>query len=1298
MSFLNCIIMALLHSLQIRGIRSFSPDNDETIYFNTPVTLFLGQNGCGKTTIIESIRFALTSEVPAGSNNGQGFLNDPKISSKSSTKGSIKIKFLDCQGNEITVSRFLMVTAKAAGGLTFKKIAVNVRRRDKDDLGNPKDISGRCLEIDNYCSGALNVSKSILNNVIFCHQENSAWPLDEPKRLKEKFDEIFDAVKYNKCVEILRKFIKERQGNLKKDLPLKKSIKDEVEKKRGKFNEKKDKLQGVENTIKQYQINSKPMEARMKEILDLEASIGALQRNLTAVETEKKGVIEQQNTIRKHISYIFKGSDEELRSKMETFHEEQEEEKNLVTELEKRNKEISEASSQLNENIQKKLYNEKLVEIKTLIDKAASNLKITVPTHGSDNELIISDLKNALNDWEEEFKHFIAQKDLEEKKLQNEIDEIREKHASTKQIISSKKCLIEECKKKITDINYKLDELDSSDSQLAIIADNIKKLETTLRNLKKSFNEDQILRDVDEMREQIQNKENYLQKLDKEFRILNHNYAKEQQLDIEKKFLIEKRSEISKIKSRHAQDFENLFGGNLPEKNIMRNVTDIQKQEELKFKTITNKVNELQKQVTTLETKVQDQQNRLASTFKELEAEKKKVSDLCSGRPFNDVLTENFNKREKLQRDKGQYSSAKIMYEAFVNKFEKESPCCPICNTDFTSKEANVKIIIQQLKNKIERIPMQLVHVEKELKTVEEMYNKLQQLKPVNDNIEILSNAKIPLMEEELINLTKALETSSRQLLSEKDSLTSPVNTLEICKSVITDVTLLDQHISDVEKTKNSISNLERDIVKVPSNRSRQETEAEIDSVKAELNNLKNQYETNKTMIESHRIRCQDLNTDIQRETQKQIDMQKLVQEKPLLESQKTELTEKLAVLRVEIEESNNSLNTLDLELAQSMERRQNTVLSNRKTREDKRNEISTIKNMITDINKLQNQINLYIKNNSGVKLEAAITELAELKTKEKKLEDARIKVVNAISTKKQNLAKQETDFRALKDNVILREKQKLEQKLEKEINDLKKQIGNYDIKSLYDEKQRLQRKIDNVQRDINSLSGQQEEIIKQLTEIEEELEKRQNKNAYNNYKKQYYELKVEEFAVQDLIKYVTVLERSVLQFHKERMVHINTIIRELWRSIYRGNDIDYIEIQTDEGTSGGAKRRTYNYKVVQVKKGVELEMRGRCSAGQKVLACLVIRMALAETFSAHCGILALDEPTTNLDRENIMSLSDSLSRIISTRENEKNFQLLIITHDEEFLNTLVRVQSIDNYWKVKRNEEGFSTVEKHLL
>ena len=56
------------------------------------------------------------------------------------------------------------------------------------------------------------------------------------------------------------------------------------------------------------------------------------------------------------------------------------------------------------------------------------------------------------------------------------------------------------------------------------------------------------------------------------------------------------------------------------------------------------------------------------------------------------------------------------------------------------------------------------------------------------------------------------------------------------------------------------------------------------------------------------------------------------------------------------------------------------------------------------------------------------------------------------------------------------------------------------------------------------------------------------------------------------------------------------------------------------------------------------LDMRGRCSAGQRVLACIVIRLALAETFCLSCGILTLDEPTTNLDEYNKVLTTPSSS------------------------------------------------------
>jgi DNA repair protein RAD50 len=59
------------------------------------------------------------------------------------------------------------------------------------------------------------VSKAILDNVIFCHQEESNWPLSEPAALKKKFDEIFEATKYTKALDQIKSIRKELNAELK---------------------------------------------------------------------------------------------------------------------------------------------------------------------------------------------------------------------------------------------------------------------------------------------------------------------------------------------------------------------------------------------------------------------------------------------------------------------------------------------------------------------------------------------------------------------------------------------------------------------------------------------------------------------------------------------------------------------------------------------------------------------------------------------------------------------------------------------------------------------------------------------------------------------------------------------------------------------------------------------------------------------------------------------------------------------------------------------------------------------------
>ena len=59
-------------------------------------------------------------------------------------------------------------------------------------------------------SQLLGASSAILESVLFCHQEESNWPLSEPAVLKKRFDEIFQVTRYTKALDNLKTLRKER--------------------------------------------------------------------------------------------------------------------------------------------------------------------------------------------------------------------------------------------------------------------------------------------------------------------------------------------------------------------------------------------------------------------------------------------------------------------------------------------------------------------------------------------------------------------------------------------------------------------------------------------------------------------------------------------------------------------------------------------------------------------------------------------------------------------------------------------------------------------------------------------------------------------------------------------------------------------------------------------------------------------------------------------------------------------------------------------------------------------------------
>jgi DNA repair protein RAD50 len=105
-----------------------------------------------------------------------------------------------------------------------------------------------------------------------------------------------------------------------------------------------------------------------------------------------------------------------------------------------------------------------------------------------------------------------------------------------------------------------------------------------------------------------------------------------------------------------------------------------------------------------------------------------------------------------------------------------------------------------------------------------------------------------------------------------------------------------------------------------------------------------------------------------------------------------------------------------------------------------------------------------------------------------------------------------------------------------------------------------------------------------------------------------------------------------------------------------------------------------------------------------QVLACILIRMALAESFCVSCGVIALDEPTTNLDAANSLALAQALRSIVDLRQqaasagSDRRFQLIVITHDERFATQLGTREYCGSLVRVTKDDENHSRISVEPL
>ncbi|XP_034034944.1 DNA repair protein RAD50 [Thalassophryne amazonica] len=681
----------------------------------------------------------------------------------------------------------------------------------------------------------------------------------------------------------------------------------------------------------------------------------------------------------------------------------------------------------------------------------------------------------------------------------------------------------------------------------------------------------------------------------------------------------------------------------------------------------------------------------------QLASDEEKFFSVCGSQDLEQDLGKLQEDLDKISKQRAMLAGATAVYTQFISQLTEETePCCPVCQRTFPS-EPDLQEVINDMQSKLRLVPDKLKSAEQDLRRKERKKDEMMALRPVRQSIVQFQEKELPELRNRLQSVNRDIERLKNDVEEQDTLLSTLISEEETAKTCLQDISLMDRYLMDLKELERKIVQQAAKLQGVDLNKTIQQVNQEKQETQHRIDTTSSKMELKRKLIQDQQDQIQILKSAVNETKAEKLQLSSDMQKQQQLEEQCVEFTTEIQALTRDIREAKEQLSPLSAALEKLQKEKQELVERRRQRQEEGQEKINAIKERVKTITTLERDITKYIDEGKEEYKERKESELQETNTQLHEAEKHKEKINKEIGNIRQDIDTQKVQERWLQDNLTLRKRVEELKEVVAKREALLKDMGNMQVLQLRQERREVERKLEDLKKDRSIALGRQKGFEEEILQKRKELREDQYDKADERYKNKMIIMRTTELVSKDLDLYYKALDQSIMKFHSMKMDEINKIIRDLWRTTYRGQDIEYVEIRSDvdENSSAGVRRRTYNYRVVMVKGDTALDMRGRCSAGQKVLASLIIRLALAETFCLNCGILALDEPTTNLDRENIESLAHALVEIIKSRSRQRNFQLLVITHDEDFVELLGRSSYIEHFYRIRKNLDQNSEITK---
>lgn len=1202
-----------------------------------------------------------------------------------------------------------------AGNRTFKTLENSWKEQGEERNTSSK----KSRDIDAEIPRLLGVSPAILDSVIFCHQDESLWPMSEPSALKKKFDEIFDAQKYTKGIEQL-KLSRKKQGELLRTLQIELK-QQEADKNMATQNSNAIQalaadIEKLDQEQKKVQIEVNKVQEKAKEKRQEANQFLSIINELENLENQFKFRQDSVKELRDSID-MMPQNDDELKKALDQYESTLNRLKGCIQEDSTQYYALEGKVDETRRELNGKLSEKGKLESDKEKHERQLQTRIEMIQHAAAKHVIrgfTNDLgEDQVSAFNEKIQSLFNNKKKEHDKLQNELARAADEAGAKISDLEGKKSSLTsqrtfakqkrtENDRKVKRLQTEADSVECDEGHINILEKNTATLEERYQNAQNDFSQGGWDEKIQSGKSELGVLEKTTEELNSELVNCTRMSSERAQLDLRKKEMKEREGNFESLLGTYSGRISKLLKRDFDIESLGSDYKAVLAQQTSTAKETKAKCDALQKELDQRDFELTDARKRQANSFEtksKYEQSIMKVMKEVAETPESATIDNFSAELESVEDAKADAERELTLFDEMKNYYEKAQTYlntknkCRLCQRSFSDDLSKSKLMAQIAKGLSED---QKKDLEEEFHVAE---RKLAKLTAVRSDYEALVRLKSESskIKREVEEAQDRRDGKLRQLEAAEEAHNKVAEALTEVESISKSVSEITQMYVDIEESREQISRLQSQSQMNGTGRNADEIQNAQSANSDKLKEIKKNLET----LTRERQRTLDLirNLELERSENKN----KLTQARQQMDK-KAALYHDIKASKDDNRKQDETVSTIDQDL-KALQPQIDAARGQRdaeleRSREKARlvaEERDAVAQTLNKLKIIEDDISDYVRCEKASALASAEQAIKSLQQRHESHKAEMSEIMTRINSQKEHLAQEDRRKKNINDNLRYREHCRTLDSLEKKIKQLRAHNAEEDYDKLmreakdYEDKESL---LTNHISSIRGTVGAKDETLKTLWENHETF----YKGAEEKYRTTKMNVETRKAAIADLGTFGSALDKGIMQFHSLKMEEVNRIASELWRATYQGTDIDTIAIRSENETAtsnSSSTRRNYNYRVTMVKQDTDMDMRGRCSAGQKVLASIIIRLALAESFGVNCGVIALDEPTTNLDSDNIRSLAVSLHGIIKARQAQENFQLIVITHDEEFLRHMRCNEFTDYYYRVKRDENQYSVIRK---